>query len=154
MVYTLGSNPVPGAKIDFLFFCVIIIVMKYSEGLLPHDVAEDVAYAQKPFIDIAHAVVLLAEQASDTVLLAQSADQAQATSGYTQVPPKTEVNLPQPLYTSTQAANALGVSRPFLIKRLLNEGIIPFHKVGRDRRISHSDLQSYLKDREETKRQE
>lgn len=53
--------------------------------------------------------------------------------------------------TTTRAAALIGVSRPFLIK-LLNEGAIPFHKVGRDRRIQMSDVQTYLAKREQAKR--
>lgn len=49
--------------------------------------------------------------------------------------------------TTTRAAALLGVSRPFLIK-LLEEGRIPFHRVGRDRRIQLRDVQAYLAERE------
>ena len=48
--------------------------------------------------------------------------------------------------TTTQASSRLGMSRPFLIK-LLDQGVIPFHHVGRDRRILLSDVNAYLADR-------
>jgi excisionase family DNA binding protein len=54
--------------------------------------------------------------------------------------------------TSTQAAQIIGVSRPFLNK-LLDEGRLPFHKTGRDRRISARDVVAYVAKRDELKRQ-
>jgi len=44
--------------------------------------------------------------------------------------------------TTQQAANILGVSRPFLIE-LLNQGHVPFHKTGTHRRIYRKDLMEY-----------
>ena len=44
--------------------------------------------------------------------------------------------------TTVQAAEVLHVSRPFLIK-LLEEGRIPFRKVGRHRRIRIDDVMAY-----------
>jgi excisionase family DNA binding protein len=49
-------------------------------------------------------------------------------------------------FTTQAAANYLGMSRPFLI-RILEQGSIPFHRVGSHRRIALKDLLAYDKER-------
>lgn len=54
------------------------------------------------------------------------------------------------LLTSNQAARLLGVSRPFLNK-LLDQGRIPYHRNGRDRRIAAKDIESFIRERDDLK---
>jgi len=55
--------------------------------------------------------------------------------GITLIPEKAEL-------TTVQAADIINVSRPFLIK-LLEEGALPYRKVGKHRRILMEDVMNY-----------
>ena len=56
--------------------------------------------------------------------------------------------------TTQQAADMLGVSRPYLIERVLQpEGPVPFRTVGRHRRIRFSDLDIYRRQDEARRKQ-
>src|SRR5262245_4941636 len=54
--------------------------------------------------------------------------------------------------TTQEAADYLNVSRPFLI-RLLEEGKIPFHKVGTHRRVKFRDLEDHRRATEAKRRE-
>lgn len=49
--------------------------------------------------------------------------------------------------TPAEVAKMLGVSRPF-VYRLLDRGVLPFHSVGRDRRVPYSAALAYAEQRD------
>ena len=55
-------------------------------------------------------------------------------------------------FTTQAAANHLGVSRQHLVN-LLEDGQIPFHKVGSHRRVYFRDLVAYEKERDAARRE-
>ncbi|MGP9539172.1 helix-turn-helix domain-containing protein [Brachybacterium sp. AOP43-C2-M15] len=59
---------------------------------------------------------------------------------------------PQQALTPTEAAKRLGMSRTHLYK-LLDNGTVAFHRVGRDRRILVSDLMRFVAARDAERRE-
>jgi excisionase family DNA binding protein len=55
-------------------------------------------------------------------------------------------------FTTQAAAQYLGMSRPYLL-RLLDQGRIPFHRVGTHRRIMYRDLRAFQTERDRERRQ-
>lgn len=77
-------------------------------------------------------------------LLAQILAQLAEGRGVSVVPSQTEL-------TTQQAADLLGVSRPYVI-RLLENDEIPHRKVGRHRRVALADLLAYKRSDDEQRR--
>lgn len=112
--------------------------------LLPHDVedvdlqnflrmTENFANKQTRLTASDGAEVLLPDQFFD--VLRRVAGALSAGQGVTVMPLEAK-------FTTQQAADFLGISRPTLIK-LLESGAIPFETVGRHRRVTLSDLVEY-----------
>jgi excisionase family DNA binding protein len=51
--------------------------------------------------------------------------------------------------TTQEAADMLNVSRPHLVK-LLEDGVLPFHRTGKHRRVKFADLMQYREARDRT----
>ena len=75
--------------------------------------------------------------AGAVAMLMDILDAMAAGRGITLIPENAEL-------TTVEAADILNVSRPFLIK-LLEEGQIPYRKVGRHRRVRLEDIVNYKK---------
>ena len=94
-----------------------------------------------------------AEQPAETLQLPASAvrllidilDQMAQGNAVTLMPVKTEL-------TTVQAAEVLNVSRPHLIK-LLEEGKIPYHRVGTHRRIRAEEVLAFKREKMANRRQ-
>lgn len=54
--------------------------------------------------------------------------------------------------TTQEAADLLNVSRPHLIK-LLEEGLLPYHRTGKHRRVRFADLMKFKEKRHQTSKQ-
>lgn len=102
-------------------------------------------------IDAAKAVLALtdalAQSAANPDSNANADDAAQSDND---IKPDSDMGHGQAVLTTSEAADILKVSRPYVVK-LLEQGAIAFHKVGTHRRIKSADLYAY-KNRNDTKR--
>lgn len=117
-----------------------------ESALLAHESASELSrlLAERPAADRAHVRMdghdLILPRQALTLLRDLLAEMAQG-HAVTVVPTHAEL-------TSQEAANLLNVSRPYLVK-LLEEGKLPFTKVGTHRRIRYQDLVAYKQQRDQ-----
>jgi excisionase family DNA binding protein len=83
----------------------------------------------------------LAQSAANPDSNANADDAAQTDND---IKPDSDMGHGQAVLTTSEAADILKVSRPFVVK-LLEQGEIAFHKVGTHRRIKSADLYAYMK---------
>ena len=109
-------------------------IIQFVRERQPLNVRVDDSEQSESIVLPAGAVALLKD-----ILQAMAAGQ-----GITLIPQHAEL-------TTVEAANILNVSRPYLIK-LLEAGEIPFHKVGRHRRVFMDDLMKYMEESDKKSR--
>ena len=96
-------------------------------------------------IDAAKAVLALTEALAQSAANPDgSANADDAAQSDNDIKPDSDMGHGQVVLTTSEAADILKVSRPFVVK-LLEQGAIAFHKVGTHRRIKLADLYAYMK---------
>lgn len=96
----------------------------------------------EPTQKVAQAVAAALAGQSDAEFVAVGLPRALAEDFVSQIDAVSFNNLPEEYYTSTEAASALGVSRPTLMK-LVDHGDIGFVKVGSHYRFPVEEVEAY-----------
>ena len=95
--------------------------------------------------EVAKAVLALTDALSQSAANPDSnANADDAAQSDKDIKPDSDMGHGQAVLTTSEAADILKVSRPFVVK-LLEQGAIAFHKVGTHRRIKSADLYAYMK---------
>lgn len=96
-------------------------------------------------IDAAKAVLALTDPLAQSAANPDSnANVDDAAQSDNDIKPDSDMGHGQAVLTTSEAADILKVSRPYVVK-LLEQGEIAFHKVGTHRRIKSADLYAYMK---------
>ena len=96
-------------------------------------------------IDAAKAVLALTDPLAQSAANPDSnANVDDAAQSDNDINPDSDMGHGQAVLTTSEAADILKVSRPYVVK-LLEQGEIAFHKVGTHRRIKSADLYAYMK---------
>ena len=95
--------------------------------------------------EVARVILALTDALAQSAAHQESDENADnAAQSDNDIKPDSNMGHGQAVFTTSEAADILKVSRPYVVK-LLEQGKIAFHKVGTHRRIKSADLYAYIK---------